>query len=81
MSPAPRMKLPPWLHTMTGSGCADEPVGVQTLSVRQSSLTGSTSAVSGWMHHGPGLAASRTPGQAGMGAGGCQRNGPTGGSA
>ena len=83
MSPLPLTNEPPWIHTITGRGSPDG-AGVHTLK-RQAVLVGlpadlgvtagvldaARSRLGGVAH----------PVQAGAGAGGCKRNGPTGGAA
>src|SRR5258708_14307880 len=78
------VKPPPWIHTMTGRA-GPLAAGAQTLSVRQSSDTGSLLWVGSqpprfWTQSGPNAAASRTPFHPRGACGGRQRNGPTGGA-
>ena len=73
------MNAPPWIHTMTGRCRPPARVGgVHTFRVRQSSSVcrpNSEVAAGSCTHRGPMRVASRTPCQAGAGAGGCQRSG------
>ncbi len=86
--PEPLTNAPPWIQTSTGSPVAAGS-GVQTLRLRTSSpgTTGSGRSRSigagygGLSAVGPNAVHSRTPGQAGAGAGAAKRSSPTGGAA
>lgn len=70
---------------MTGSAALGRLAGAQTLRFRQSSLCatpgGTIGGSSNWKHAAPYVVASRTPFQAGGGAGGRQRKLAVGGAA
>src|SRR3954469_23270798 len=86
IEPEPVTKAPPWSQTTTGRR-ASSGAGVQTLSVRQSSLGAATmlrplvTALAACMACGPKRVASRRPVQDSGGWGGANRNGPSGGRA
>ena len=76
---------PPWIHTRTGKGAASRGrFGVQTFSVKQSSLSvspGVPSTLTGCMQGCPNCVASRSPDTGRWRTGGFQRSGPIGGAA
>ena len=86
MDPAPTMKAPPWSQTSTGRRRVSA-AGVQTFSVRQSSLGAEPTlcpglaALAACIAGGPKVVASRTPSHGAGGWGGAKRSRPTGGRA
>ena len=72
------------MNTRTGSFRSTLKFGVNTLTNRQSSLAlglASTPVVVIWAQVGPNCLACQSCEKAGNGSGGCQRSGPTGGTA
>ena len=93
LDPAPSVKAPPKIQTMTGNRSPGPPAGVQTFRYRQSSLVGGESGRStetlfgtrlrwdGCTQTLPNASARRTPSHRGGACGGFQRSSPTGGAA
>jgi hypothetical protein len=87
IDPAPPVKPPPWIHTITGRPRSSQ-AGVVTLRERQSSpwaISPAPSIASSppitWSDIAPKVVASRTSDHGSTGWGGLQRSGPTGAAA
>src|SRR5689334_2025379 len=83
-APLPRVKPPPWIHSITGTAFFAAAAGAHTLSVRQSSLVpaiGVGEVGSSCGQYGVRFDASIGCVHDAAGSGGFQRIGPTGGAA